>query len=178
MYTVAEAAQAAGTSKSTILRAIKKQSGKRLSATKGDDGQWQIDPAELHRVYPLAENDGNGGASDDARHDAVRDAPRTTHDAHYDAAEIKVLQVKLDAVQQVADDRAETITDLRDRLDRTEQQRDEATTKLTALLTDQRESKPEPLPTTTPAPATQTNYPLWGLVVAAFGFLIWLMLAG
>jgi excisionase family DNA binding protein len=44
-----EAAQQAGTSKSTILRAI--QSG-RLSASRTDDGGYAIDPAELFRVYP------------------------------------------------------------------------------------------------------------------------------
>jgi hypothetical protein len=43
-----QAAIEAGTSKSTILRAI--QSG-RLSATRTDDGGWKIDPAELFRVY-------------------------------------------------------------------------------------------------------------------------------
>ena len=42
------AAQQAGTSKSTILWAI--QSG-RLSATRTEDG-YQIDSAELSRVYP------------------------------------------------------------------------------------------------------------------------------
>jgi excisionase family DNA binding protein len=46
-----EAAQQAGTSKSTILRAI--QSG-RLSAPRNDDGGYDIDPAELFRVYPPA----------------------------------------------------------------------------------------------------------------------------
>ena len=44
-----EAAQQAGTSKSTILRAI--QSG-RLSAARTNDGGYAIDPAELCRVYP------------------------------------------------------------------------------------------------------------------------------
>jgi len=43
------AAQQAGTSKSTILRAI--QTG-RLSATRLEDGGYAIDPAELFRVYP------------------------------------------------------------------------------------------------------------------------------
>jgi excisionase family DNA binding protein len=45
-----QAAQQAGTSKSTILRAVK--SG-RLSASRTDDGGYSIDPAELHRVYPV-----------------------------------------------------------------------------------------------------------------------------
>lgn len=48
-YTLGQAAKATGKQKSTILDAIK--SG-RLSASRDDKRQWQIDPAELHRVYP------------------------------------------------------------------------------------------------------------------------------
>jgi excisionase family DNA binding protein len=44
-----EAAKEAGTSKSTILRAVK---AGRLSATRTDDGGYSIEPAELFRVYP------------------------------------------------------------------------------------------------------------------------------
>lgn len=49
VFTLRTAAQHTGTSKSTILRAIK--SG-RLSATRLEDGSYEIDPAELERVYP------------------------------------------------------------------------------------------------------------------------------
>jgi hypothetical protein len=49
-YTLGEAAKATGKSKTAIQKAI---SSHRLSATKDELGQWQIDPAELHRVYPL-----------------------------------------------------------------------------------------------------------------------------
>jgi hypothetical protein len=49
MYTLGTAATAAGLSKSTIHRAIK---AGRISATKNDTGDWSIDPAELHRVFP------------------------------------------------------------------------------------------------------------------------------
>jgi hypothetical protein len=49
MLNLREAAEQAGTSKSSIFRAIK--SG-RLSATRDDLGGVQIDPAELARVYP------------------------------------------------------------------------------------------------------------------------------
>jgi len=49
MYTLGMAATAAGLSKSTIHRAIK---AGRISATKTDTGDWSIDPAELHRVFP------------------------------------------------------------------------------------------------------------------------------
>jgi len=44
-----QAAQQAGVSKSTILRAIQKG---RLSSTRQDDGGHSIDPSELARVYP------------------------------------------------------------------------------------------------------------------------------
>ena len=47
-YTLGQAANATGKQKSTILGAIK--SG-RLSATRNELNEWQIDPAELHRVY-------------------------------------------------------------------------------------------------------------------------------
>ena len=59
-YSLSEAATACGIYKSTVLRSIK--SG-RLSATKDALGQWRIEPAELHRVYPPVQSndaDGNG----------------------------------------------------------------------------------------------------------------------
>ena len=49
MHTLGTAAKATGLNKSTVLRAIK--SGK-ISAAKNEHGEWQVDPAELHRVYP------------------------------------------------------------------------------------------------------------------------------
>ena len=48
-YTLGEAAKATGKSKPAIAKSIEKG---RISASKGEFGQWQIDPAELHRVYP------------------------------------------------------------------------------------------------------------------------------
>jgi excisionase family DNA binding protein len=58
-----EAAETAGTSKSTVWRAIK--SG-RLSATRLDDGGFAIDPSELSRVFQVrhdAEHDTGQGAT-------------------------------------------------------------------------------------------------------------------
>ena len=54
-YTLGTAASACGINKSTVLRAIK--AGK-ISATRNEHGEWQIDPAEMHRVYPPAESNG------------------------------------------------------------------------------------------------------------------------
>jgi hypothetical protein len=48
-YTLAGAAAATRLNKTTILRAIK--SG-RISGTKNELGEWHVEPAELHRVYP------------------------------------------------------------------------------------------------------------------------------
>jgi hypothetical protein len=50
MFSPAQAAKAAGKSRPTIARAIK--NGK-LSAARADDGSYEIDPAELARVFPL-----------------------------------------------------------------------------------------------------------------------------
>lgn len=48
-YTLTTAAQATGLNRTTVLRAIK--SGK-ISGAKDEHGEWHIEPAELHRVYP------------------------------------------------------------------------------------------------------------------------------
>ena len=50
-YSLSQAAEAVGMNRSSILRAIK--AGK-VSATRDEYDQWQIEPAELHRVYPAA----------------------------------------------------------------------------------------------------------------------------
>src|SRR3954452_18883771 len=48
-YSLKQAGEATGRTKPTILRAIK--TGK-ISAKKNEMGEWEIEPAELHRVYP------------------------------------------------------------------------------------------------------------------------------
>ncbi len=48
MYTIATATAAVGRNKTAILRAI--EAGK-ISAAKDENGEWQIDPANLHRIY-------------------------------------------------------------------------------------------------------------------------------
>jgi hypothetical protein len=49
MHTIATAAAAVGRNKTAILRAIK---AKKISVTKDENGEWQIDPTELYRIYP------------------------------------------------------------------------------------------------------------------------------
>ena len=64
-YTLAAAAAACGLNKSTVLRAIK--TGK-ISGTKDEHGEWHIEAAVLHRVYPpvAAAAAGNGALPRDA----------------------------------------------------------------------------------------------------------------
>ena len=86
-YTLTEASRATRKDKTTLLRAIR---AGRVSAVRDHRGGWLIEPAELHRVYPL----GDVGA-------VVRDAP---------CAHCEGLRARLDDAQA-------TIADLRRRLD-------------------------------------------------------------
>ena len=72
-YTLAAAAAATGLNKTTVLRAIK--SGK-ITGTKNELGEWQVEPAELHRVYPAiaAAAEGTDALQRDATHSATLDA--------------------------------------------------------------------------------------------------------
>jgi DNA-binding transcriptional MocR family regulator len=47
--TLAEAAQATGLNRSTILRAIKRGA---ISGVREERGAWSVEPVELHRVFP------------------------------------------------------------------------------------------------------------------------------
>jgi hypothetical protein len=48
-YNLAAAATATGLTRTTIFKAIK---GGRIFATRDELGEWRIEPAELHRVFP------------------------------------------------------------------------------------------------------------------------------
>ena len=62
-YSIAGAAAAAGLNKTTVLRAIK--AGK-ISGSKDEHGQWHVEPAELHRVYPPVMRSDAGRTADAA----------------------------------------------------------------------------------------------------------------
>lgn len=57
MYTLGTAAIAVGRSKATISRAIKQ--GLLSLNSKNADGSYNIDPAELHRLWPPISSDGD-----------------------------------------------------------------------------------------------------------------------
>ncbi|MBN9890564.1 helix-turn-helix domain-containing protein [Salipiger abyssi] len=121
MYTLGQAAKEAGCSKATISRAIK--NGK-LSASRLEDNSYQINPAELQRWV-----DSNGHRNSKMKQIATQDETAET------PRETSGLQVELEALRQIADDRQKTIDDLRQRLDAESEER----RKLTAMVTDQRQ---------------------------------------
>jgi len=55
MLTLGQAAKETGLSKPSISKAIKTG---RLSAVKTENGEYQIDPVELFRVYPVTSKPG------------------------------------------------------------------------------------------------------------------------
>jgi len=119
MYTVGQAAKSTGKSKPTITRAIK--SGK-ISATRNENGSYSIDPAELHRVFPVLPSSSNS-------------SPLVTHNETPN--ETAMLRVENEGLREQIQILRDERDDLRRRLDaETEDRR-----KLTTLLTDQRPKK-------------------------------------
>lgn len=129
-YSLQQAADATGKDRSTIQRAIKK--GK-ISAALNESEAYQIDPAELHRVFPPAlRNDSNTEA---LQQSAMSDA----------TSENRELKARVELLREMVDD-------LRGRLDKSEEERREAQTKLTALLTHQPEHDTQTAPATEAEP--------------------------
>jgi hypothetical protein len=119
MYTLKEAGDVTGMSKSTIFKAIKKGT---ISASKHENGQWMIEPCELHRVYPpLNSNEVIAEVSvENTRHETQESAVNQRGNTDELVAELRG-----------------TVADLRRRLDESEAERRVTQEKLTLLLTHQ-----------------------------------------
>ena len=120
--TLGEAAKSAGKTKPTILNAIRKG---RVSAKKDDKGQWQIDPAELHRVYPAV-------SFNSLKEDKTLrlETPSNTYENIALKKEVELLREQNNILKDERDD-------LRRRLDAESEER----RSLTLMLTDQRPKK-------------------------------------
>ncbi|MCP4228668.1 MAG: hypothetical protein GY771_00780, partial [bacterium] len=121
-----QAAKETGKAKATISKAIK--SGK-LSAIKNDRGGYDIDPAELFRVYPANSNK------------TVDEPPKS--ERQETPSELVELRAKVNSLQEQSKQAQETVEDLRRRLDESERERRQKDGALTALLTDQRDRSSE-----------------------------------
>ncbi|EAS2265008.1 hypothetical protein CEJ06_24460 [Salmonella enterica] len=141
-----EAAEQTGVSKSTIFRAIK---AGRMSAPRNDDGEFQIDPAELHRVYPIKPLSASGeGVSGDVpaqaeTHAAGHGAP------DHDTVELRIRNAALEAELKGLREMAE---ELRRARDQWQQQAERASLSLAA---------PKPIEVIIPAPAPVAPRPWW-----------------
>jgi len=120
--TLGQAAKECGKQKSTILDAIR---AGRLSAGKDDKNQWQIDPAELFRVYP-------------AQRQAEPIAERNTTQTEHSTTPAQLAQI-LENEQQ---ERERERTQLMAQIDDLKTDRDHWRRQATMLLTHQ----PEPPP--------------------------------
>jgi hypothetical protein len=96
---LSEAAAATGVNRSTIYRAWK---AGRLSATRTDTGQIEVDPAELFRVFPPVAS--QQGAYDAAPHSAQANA-RSNNALHDNelARDVQLLREMLDAMREDRD---------------------------------------------------------------------------
>lgn len=109
MYTLGQAAKATGLSKSWLSKAI--SSGK-ISAQKQENGSFQIDPSELHRVFPPMAT---------ATVESVNDERMETQETVNDNSTLKrELEVMHEERQREREQLQTTIVDLRSRLDITE----------------------------------------------------------
>ena len=130
-YTLGEAAKAAGFSKPTLSRAIKK--GK-LSAKRLDDGSYSIDAAELERW-----KDANGHRNASVKRIATpNETPVTPPEDSALQAEIEQLRAQVQADQRERGFLEQRIEDLRERAERAERKEDQ----LHALLVDLRPQAP------------------------------------
>lgn len=115
-YTIGDAAKATGKTKSTISKAIKNG---RISALRKETGEYDIDPAELHRVYPPVSSEQDNASLTGEREETEK------------IIRIKELEGQLETVRKES-------SMLRDQLHDLKQDRDHWRQQATALLTDQR----------------------------------------
>lgn len=122
---ISQAAIQTGKSRSTIFRAIKNG---RLSARKKDTGEFEIDAAELFRVYPPTK-----GKPLHAQRPQQFTQQETQHDATAVETAIKMaeLEIEIRMLKQLLDE-------VKSSRDEMKQDRDEWKGRFERLLTDQR----------------------------------------
>jgi len=103
-YSLRQAAEAVGKGKPAVLKAIK--SG-RISATRNELGEWQVDPSELHRVYPPV--------SKEPASETGAKEPKDTKGNHNGnsllAQEIQFLREKLTDLERTSDEQRHQLSD-------------------------------------------------------------------
>jgi predicted site-specific integrase-resolvase len=131
-HTLSQAATATGKSKATIQRAIK--SGK-ISARKASSGAYEIDPSELHRVFPATVKRVSQHPNETILNSMKRIQESPDINAIQRIAnlekELAVMEARKNGLEDQKQNLTESVDDLRRRLDTSEG-------RVTALLSDQR----------------------------------------
>ncbi len=131
-YTLSQAAEATGKNKATIQRAIKR--GK-ISAPKNSSGAYEIDPAELHRVFDATTQSVAQHLNATTRNTGVTGKISRDNSALQRIAELEkelaVAEERKNGLEGQLHHLSDTVDDLRKRLDQSEG-------RVTALLSDQR----------------------------------------
>jgi len=99
MLSVKEAADRVGRKRQTIWSAIKNG---RITATKNEFGDWEIDPSELFRVYEPVEED-------ETDNDKFVDKEENKSDI----IEQRILQIENDFLRQLLEEKDKQLEDLR-----------------------------------------------------------------
>ena len=127
-YTLSQAATATGKNKATIQRAIK--SGK-ISAPKNSSGFYEIDPSELHRVFPETTQRVASDSNATMRNGTQPGINSSENSALRRVAELEkelaVAEERKNGIEGQMHHLSETVDDLRKRLDQSE-------SRVTALL--------------------------------------------
>jgi hypothetical protein len=138
-YSLKEAAAAAGKGKPAILKAT--QSGK-ISAEKNANGEWQIEPSELHRVYPAV----SGGTVSEIGSKEPEETIGNPNGNNLLRQEVQFLREKLTDLERMTENErrqwSDQIEDLRGERDRLLKVIEEQAGSF-RVLTDQRQ-QPEP----------------------------------
>lgn len=113
MITLGEAARLTGLGKTTLARAIK---AGRLSATRTSTGSYEIDPAELARVYPFPAPTVAAGATVAATRPLVRHATLDATGETPGAA--AALEAQIAGLREVGELLRRQLDDVRDDRDR------------------------------------------------------------
>lgn len=131
-----KAATYAGKAKADILKALKSDDiNKKLSGEKNEKGHWEIDTAELDRLF------GKPDATPEVTSSKNRSAtPHISNENNPLQVEVATLREQLKSAGVEKGYLEEKIEELRTRAARAEAKEDEAR----RLLTDQRQSAPEP----------------------------------
>ena len=108
--TLGQAAKEVGRSKPTILNAINKG---RISARKSETGAWEIDPAELFRVYKRVESSNGEDGSEPSAFETPSPTPLEESKAAALEAELRGLKGVLEQMRERLSDKDRELDDAR-----------------------------------------------------------------